>query len=140
MSSAVPGGSDARPPVASDAAPPPGTAVRPSAHRRRPLIPLLLPEESPGFAAHHAYVRRYWTAVMGPSAVADLLRLITAARRRRPVLRPLSLHLLAQEGLIRHAGGRVWVRPSVPPLGDAQLRRLPPRLRAEHRFVVRRLR
>ncbi len=77
---------------------------------------------------------------MGPSAVADLLRLITAARRRRPLLRPLHLHLLAREGLIRHAEGRVWVRALVPPLGEAQLRRLSPRLRAEHRTAVRRLR
>jgi len=70
----------------------------------------------------------------GPGAVADLLRLITAARRGRSLREPLHLAELARAGLVRFANARVWVREWVPPLSDAHLRRLPPALRGEHRL------
>jgi hypothetical protein len=41
--------------------------------------------------------------------------------------------------LVWFGEGTVWVRPSVPPLGDAQLRDITPALRAEHRLQVNRL-
>jgi len=85
-----------------------------------------------GFPAHHPYVRRFWIAALGPGAVADLLRLIAAANQQRPLPRPEYLHLLTTAGLVFLSGGTLWVGRSVPPLGDAQLRRLTPAVRAEH--------
>jgi hypothetical protein len=105
--------------------------------RRRPLVaPLLWTDhlEGSGYAPDHPYVRRYWTAVLGPGAVADLLRLMTAARRRLPLRQPLHLAELAQAGLVGFADGRVWVHNTVPPLSPEQVRRLPPALRDEHRL------
>ncbi|MDH3499495.1 MAG: hypothetical protein OEM97_05195 [Acidimicrobiia bacterium] len=78
------------------------------------------------------YVRRYWSAAIGPSAVADLLRLITAAKRGNPLLHPLYLHVLAAEHLVLHHGTRVVVREQVPLLSPRQTRLLPTWLRAEH--------
>jgi len=81
-------------------------------------------------------VRRYWTAVLGPGAVTDLLRLMTAARRGCPIRQPLHLAELARAGLVRFGPGRVWVRETVPPLSAAHHRRLPPAVRAEHRQMA----
>jgi hypothetical protein len=106
--------------------------------RRRPLVaPLLWTGrlEGPGYAPHHSYVRRYWTAVLGPGAVADLLRLITAARRGRSLREPIHLAELARAGLVRFEPGRVWVQETVPPLSPRHLRRLPPSLRGEHQRI-----
>ncbi len=69
---------------------------------------------------------------MGPGAVADLLRLITAARRGAPIPQPLNLAELARAGLVRFEPGRIWVRETVPPLSPGHVRRLPPALRGEH--------
>ena len=117
------------------AAPLPGAAVvRPTA-RRRPLIGAVLWNDhlaELGYAPDHPYVRRYWTAALGPGSVADLLRLIAAARKGTPVRRPLHLADLMREGLAASDRGRVAVRPTVPPLPVALARRLPPVLRAEH--------
>jgi hypothetical protein len=73
--------------------------------------------------------------VLGPGTVADLLRLITAARRGRSLREPRHLAELARAGLVRFVDGRVWVRDTVPPLSAAHLRRLPPAVWAEHRLV-----
>jgi hypothetical protein len=107
---------------------------RPSV-RRRPLVaPLLWTGrlDGPSYPPHHPYVRRYWTAVLGPGAVADLLRLMTAARRGDSLREPLHMVELARVGLVRFEDGRVWVRDTVPPLSPGQVRRLPPALRGEH--------
>ncbi|MFQ5948534.1 MAG: hypothetical protein ACE5KX_06720 [Acidimicrobiia bacterium] len=79
------------------------------------------------------YIRRFWTAVIGPGAVADLLRLVTAAKKRIQIRRPLYLGVLAREGLVRAENGRLWIRPTIPPLSVTHARRLPPLLRQEHR-------
>ena len=129
---------DHRPPVAITAAPSPGGSDRRSVWRRPNLRPRLLEDEGAGFPAHHPYVRRFWTAAVGPGAVADLLRLIAAARTRRTLPHPEYLHVLAGAGLVLLAGGIVWVRPLVPPLGGAQLRRMTPALRTEHGAQVSR--
>ncbi len=83
-------------------------------------------------AATHPYVRRFWTAGLGPGAVADLLRLVAAAHHRASIRHPLYLAGLVREDLVRHHGGRLWVRTSIPLLPSHLLRRLPPFLRAEH--------
>ncbi len=141
VSGSFPG--DARPPIASrDPAPRPGTAVPP------PPYPLLRPTVWPrrrvhprpwydaftvlGYPVDHHYVRRFWTAVLGPGAVADLLRLAVAARRGRSLLLPLHTRCLLREGLVHRDGDVLWVRPTVPPLSAAQVLRLPAALRREH--------
>jgi hypothetical protein len=142
MRSAQPGDDrDSRPPVAITAAPSPGGAGRRSVWRRPSLTPRLLDDGPVGFPAHHPYVRRFWTAALGPGAVTDLLRLIAAAIQQRPLPRPDYLPLLTRAGLVFLSSGTLWVGRSVPPLGDAQLRRLPPAVRAEHsRALARYLR
>jgi hypothetical protein len=141
MTAAVPGTlrRDARPPITTDAAPAPDAAaviyLRPTV-RPRPLIrPVLVP----GCAGHRPddpAVRRFWTAAIGPSAVADLLRLIAAARVGAVIREPLRLALLAGEGLCRRGGRVVLVGDHVPFLGERQLRRIHPGLRGEYRSLA----
>jgi hypothetical protein len=125
---------NARPPMSMDAAPASGTAsvTRTTARPRSWVTPLLFDRTATGHRPDDPAVRRYWTAVIGPSAVAELLRLIAAARDGRRIRRPLRLSVLASEGLVEYEGDIVLVRPTIPRLGDSQLRRLRPALRAEY--------
>ena len=96
-----------------------------------------LPWESAGsdivtYPADHAYVRRYWTAAIGPGAVADLLRLATAAQRGRPLRRPTHLHVLVRANLAHTRLGQVFVRTRIPQLSPIHIRLLPPDLRRQH--------
>jgi hypothetical protein len=77
-------------------------------------------------------VRRFWTAAIGPGAVADLIRLAVAAQRDRSLLLPVSLPLLVSEGLCAVAGGTILVRVIVPVLPKHHIAMLSPRLRREH--------
>lgn len=89
--------------------------------------------EESRFPVTHPYVRRFWTAVLGPGAVADLLRLAAAARRGRSLRRPVHLPLLVAAGLV---GGVEPRRPevalTVPAVPATWLRRMPPALVREH--------
>ena len=120
--------------MSMDAAPASGTtvAIRPTAQPRSWVAPLLFDRHAPGHAPDDPAVRRFWTAIMGPSAVADLLRLTAAASTGRRIQEPLRLATLAAEGLIHRAGSIVLVRPTVPYLHEAHLRRLRPALRTEY--------
>lgn len=141
MNSAAPGNirRDVRPPITPDSAPRPG-AVEGQAHRRlrrtvRPrtvVSPLVWDSADPGYPVASDYVRTFWTATLGPGAVADLLRLATAASRGRSLRRPLSLSRLCVAGLARERSGRVEVRTVIPPLTPAQLRSLHPSIRRLH--------
>ncbi|HHC07652.1 MAG TPA: hypothetical protein ENK55_02915 [Actinobacteria bacterium] len=103
----------------------------------RPVVtPVLLPDPRPGYRLDDPYVRRFWVAALGPGAVADLLRLAAAARRGRSLLRPVHLPLLLEHDLARRIGGRIGVRPTVPPLAEHHLRRLHPALRREHALAA----
>lgn len=131
-----------RPPTASlrEHAPPPGVAdppERPTA-AVRPLVnpaPWQGPGVREGFATSHPYVRRYWTAAIGPGAVADLMRLAVAAQRGRSLPRPESISILIKEDLARWVGGRLFVRTTIPRLSPTHERRLTPQLRRQHRAV-----
>ncbi len=157
--SAAPEGSDDRPPVT---VPPSGAAAPFLSHRTQLLLsgtdphaqsrtappfarlrptvidrPVIRPtvweiETSVGYPPTDPYVRRYWIPVVGPGAIADLLRLATAATRRRPLLRPLHLATLARAGLVTAADGSVAVRLVIPPVPEHLRTRLPARLRREH--------
>jgi len=103
------------------------------------IAPRLWNDGLVGVAPDAPYVRRFWTAVLGPTAVAELLRLTTAARRQTRLRRPLRLAQLVAEGLVALDSGDLLVRPTVPLLGPRQLVRLNPSLRAEHQTVLARL-
>lgn len=120
-----------RPPVAS-ATPAPAGATRPTTRKRTQVRAKLLDDRSDGLAAVDPYVRRFWTAVIGPGAVADLLRLITAARVGRQIPRPRHLSDLIRCGLIAHHRKVIWVTESIPVVPDHLVRRMPPFLRREH--------
>ncbi|MDX1450536.1 MAG: hypothetical protein R3246_15925 [Acidimicrobiia bacterium] len=130
---------DARPPIEMDAAPPPGTVdgLRPTVYRRPVIRPHPWHDAVSilGYEVDDPYVRRYWTAVIGPAAVADLLRLTVAAQRSAAVVRPIRLGMLVREGLVKVENSTVRVRTTVPPLSVAHVRRLPPALRSEHSRV-----
>jgi hypothetical protein len=124
--------------MSMDAAPASGTAAatRPTAIPRRLVAPLLFDRDAEGHPMDDPAVRRFWVAVIGPGAVADLLRLTAAAHVGRRIREPLSLPTLASEGLIERSGDIVLVRPRIPHLGRRQLGRLRPSLRAEYRRLV----
>jgi len=130
---------DARPPVANHAVPGLGAATRASAAKRPMIAPRLWHDGLVGVAPDSPYVRRFWTAILGPTAVAELLRLTTAARREAQLRRPLRLAQLVAEGLVALDSGDVLVRSTVPLLGPRQLRRLNHSLKAEHQVVLVRL-
>lgn len=121
-----------------DAAPAPGTAeaIRPTARPRPWVAPVLHEEDAPGHHPQDPAIRRYWTAVVGPGAVADLLRLTAAAQANRTIRQPLHLGSLAAEGLVHRSGRVVLVRPLIPYLADRHLRLLTPALRAEYRRAL----
>jgi hypothetical protein len=129
-----------RPPTApaGESAPSSGVAdryrpQRPTVSQRPDIRPALWPQRSAdaGFTTDDPYVRRFWTAAIGPGAVADLMRLAVAAQRDRSLPLPGSVGLLVREDLARWVDGRLFVRPTIPPLSDAQQRRLTPGLRRE---------
>jgi hypothetical protein len=134
---------EARPPFeqAGDAvAPPPNAAalpfqlLRPTA-ATRPLIEPKVWDDALatlGYATDHPYVRRFWTAAIGPGAVADLIRLAIAASRDRSLPAPISLPQLMRERLCTVRGAELLVRTTIPPLSRRHVELLSPRLRREH--------
>ncbi|NIR39938.1 MAG: hypothetical protein GWN79_20710, partial [Actinobacteria bacterium] len=111
---------NARPPMSMDAAPASGTASatpRPTARPRTWVTPLLVEREAAGHDPDDPAVRRFWSAIVGPSAVADLLRLTAAARQQRRIREPVRLAQLAAEGLVDRSRDLVLVRPRIPFLG-----------------------
>jgi len=140
MTAAVPGilRRDARPPIEMDAAPAPGTAAayRPTAVPRPWITAALRPGPAVGHHPAEAAVRRFWTALIGPGAVADLLRLVAAAGTGRRLREPIHLAVLAAEGLVHRTPGVVLVSALVPHLDEGHLARLRPSLRAEYRRLL----
>ena len=113
--------------------------LRPTARQRAVIRPLPWnwpDDDSPTYSPTHPYVRLYWTATIGSGAVADLLRLATAATRGRSLRRPTHLHVLVRSGLAHTHNGQVFVRTRVPPLNLIQVRLLPPDLRRQHPETV----
>ena len=129
---------DESPPVATDIAPWSGVAVRISAQKRTMITPRIWPEHLPyGISPSHPYVLTYWTAALGSPTLAELLRLIVAAKRGREVLHPMHLSVLCEEGLVHFFDRSIWVRPLLPPLGRRQISRLDPRIQQRHPYDLR---
>ena len=126
---------DARPPISVDAAPVPGvegTPVRITSVPRPWIRPRLLHTGRAGHSPDDPVVRRFWTALVGPGAVADLLRLTAAAHHERIIRRPIHLPVLLREGLVERDGDEILAHPRVPTMAPCHLHRLRPSLRAEY--------
>jgi len=108
--------------------------VRPTAIRRRSITPRIEPFASNGVNATHNYVRRYWIPIIGPGAVADLLRLTAAAQSGRSLPEPIHLPSLLRLGLARRDLDTVVVPTTVRMLDRTLVRRLPPSLRRSHPY------
>ncbi|MEN8238807.1 MAG: hypothetical protein ABFR53_06345 [Actinomycetota bacterium] len=103
----------------------------------RPIVePVLATTPTSGYSPSHEYVRRFWIAVLGPGAVADLLRLTAAAQSGRSLKEPVHLPALLAAGLAIRLHGSVIVNPTVPPVPAHLVRRMPPALRRAHARAV----
>ncbi len=125
---------DDRPPIGavpSLSAAEPFQRLRPTVHDRPLVRPEVWHHTEGGVAVIDPYVRRYWTPVLGPGAVADLLRLATAAERHRSLPRPVYLSTLVRAGMVAIGAGRLRVKTRVPELPKRFHHQLPPRLRRE---------
>ena len=134
--SAAPGDTrrDVRPPIEMDAAPYPGAAANPirrTARTRRIVTPQIWEGTDNGETLIDPGPRRRWCALIGPGAVADLLRLATAAARGRSLLRPVNLDTLARHGMVTSDGDRLLVRTTYPAITPHMNRRLHPTLRVD---------
>lgn len=108
-----------------------GGALRPTVGKRQ-LVSVTTAESGAGFPAHDLYVRRFWTALLGPSAITELLRIAEAARKGDRILRPIHLHSLMEVGLVQIVDGEIAVGQLIPPLPMSLVRRLSPALRYAH--------
>lgn len=120
------------PAIASHATLVPGAGVSPTVAIRPEYRVVRLAGPSGGVAVDDPYVRRFWVAAVGAGAVADLLRLVGAGRRKQTVRRPLYLHVLAASGLALVMRSEIAVPDPLPVLPAAEVRRLPAALRREH--------
>lgn len=108
-----------------------GAGVRPSAIPRPHIRVRPLGRPEIGFAPSSPYVLRFWTQAIGAAPTEELLRLCTAGKRRRKVLRPKFLNVLVESGVIEMRDGIIYAPFPVPPLPD----HLANRLRAPERAV-----
>ena len=125
-----------RPPCSEAHTSNPGVAepreIRATALRRRSISPMIEPGSQSGLDATHVYVRRYWIPIIGPGAVADLLRLTAAAHSGRSLPEPVHLSSLLKARLVRRDADTLVVPDTVRPLDSSLVRRLPPSLRRTH--------
>lgn len=110
---------------------PAGALVRPSA-RVRPTVPVRLIPSSEGLEASDPYVRRFWVAALGPGAVAELLRLVSAAGKGEEVRLPRYLPQLLRAGLVSVVEGCLAVPALIPRVPVEMRWRFSPELSAEH--------
>lgn len=130
MRTGAPASGQNRPPINS-AAGQAGAPVRPTA-RIRPTVPVRLIETESGLEVSDPYIRRFWVAALGPGAVAELLRLISAAGKGEEVRLPRHLPQLLRAGLVRIVDGNLAVEQRVP-IVPAEMRwRFPPDVAAQH--------
>jgi hypothetical protein len=108
-----------------------GGALRPTA-RTRPLVSVATTSSGPGYPPHDLYVRRFWTAILGASATAELLRIAEAARKGTQIRRPIHLQNLMEMGLVTVVGGEIQIGDLIPPVPGVLIRRLTPSLRSAH--------
>ena len=131
MRTEVPGGGQTARPPHLRAVGPPGASVRPTA-RVRPVVPVRLESRPGDFTPADPYVRRFWVAAIGSSAVAELLRLVRAGEKGEGVRLPRTLPTLLRAGLVKAESSGLIVFDRIP-MVPLELRwRFPPVLAAEH--------
>ena len=119
-----------RPPIDS-AVGPAGALVRPTA-QVRPTVPVKLIPCEHGIEPSDAYVHRFWVAALGPGAVAELLRLVSAAGKGEEVRLPRHLPQLLRAGLVSVVDGNLAVVERVPEVPVEMRWRFPPDVAASH--------
>ena len=87
---------------------------------------------STGFEPSDPYVRRFWVAAIGSSAVAELLRLVRAAEKGEAVRLPRTLPILLKTGLIKAETSGLVVFDRIPAVPIELSWRFPPSLGSEH--------
>jgi hypothetical protein len=109
-----------------------GASLSPTV-RIRPTVPARLAEAETGLVdVGDPYVRRFWVAAIGPSAVAEVMRVTRAAEKGEDVRLPRHLPMFLRLGFVRVSDGCLIV-PSKLPVVPPELRwRFPPGLAAEH--------
>lgn len=108
-----------------------GAPVRPTA-RIRPTVPVRIVPGSDGVEASDPYVRRFWVAALGPGAVAELLRLVSAAGKGEEVRLPRHLPQLLRAGLVTVIDGTLAVPERIPLVPPEMRWRFPPDLASQH--------
>ncbi len=112
-----------------------GASLSPTA-RVRPTLPTRLNTVGERFHPADPYVRRFWVAAIGPSAVAELLRLIRAAGQGEDVRLPRHLPLFLRLAVVRVDRGCLVVVDTLPEVPPEMRWRFPPGLAAEHSKVI----
>jgi hypothetical protein len=101
------------------------------------VVPVRLEPRRDGFEPSDPYVRRFWVAAIGSSAVAELLRLVRAAEKGEGVRLPRALPALLRVGLVKAESSGLVVFDRIPPVPVELRWRFPPSLGAEHsRWVI----
>ncbi len=130
MRAGAPAGGQNRPPIIS-AVGHASAPVRPTA-RIRPTVPVALSARSEGVEPSDPYVRKFWVAVLGPGAVAELLRLVSAAAKGEDVRLPRHLPQLLRADLVSIVEGSLVVVDHIPLVPTEMRWRFPPELSSAH--------
>ncbi len=96
------------------------------------MVPVRLEPRRGGFEPSDPYVRRFWVAAIGSSAVAELLRLVRAAEKGEGVRLPRTLPTLLRVGLVKAETSGLVVFDHIPVVPVEMRWRFPPSLGAEH--------
>ena len=95
-------------------------------------MPVRLIPTDDGLAASDPYVRRFWVAALGPGAIAELLRLVSAAGKGEEVRLPRHLPQLMRAGLVEVLEGTLAVVERIPLVPPEMRWRFPPDVAAQH--------
>ncbi len=134
MRAEAPAGGQNRPPTGA-AAGHAGASVRRTAWVRPTVAVKIIPTRA-RFKPADPYVRRFWVAAIGPSAVAELLRLVQAGFKGEDVRLPRTLPTLVRAGLARIDSDAIAVVSQIPEVPLELRWRFPPSLAAEHSRLV----
>jgi hypothetical protein len=96
------------------------------------VVPVRLEPRLGGFEPSDPYVRRFWVAAIGSSAVAELLRLVRAGEKGEGVRLPRTLPILLRVGLVKAETSGLVVFDHIPVVPVEMRWRFPPSLGAEH--------